>query len=159
MAVWLALSSSCATGDWRVDFRRGGIARHTASAANKTSHQTVAPSTKYPMSLTQAPVEPSQFLTRNALPVVDHAGSAALKLANAITANRTTTKAISQTIQRRSATNREDAGVLGRADLTRRLPAGRKTKLLMRSIISLFYCAAQQKRRRAFTGRLLRNEP
>ena len=87
------------------------------------------------MSLSQAPVEPSQFFTRSALPVVDHAGSAALKLANATTVAKTIATAISQTIQRRKVSSRADAGVLVRAERTRRLPAGRNTKFLMRSII------------------------
>ena len=106
------------------------------------------------MSLSHAPVDPSQFLARTVLPVVDHAGSVTLKLAKPMSEAITTATAINQTIQRRSASSLDDTGALVRAERTRRLPGARKTKRLMRSIMPLFYFAAQQKRRRAFTGRL-----
>ena len=97
------------------------------------------------MSLTQAPTDPSQFLTRSAEPVVDQAGSAGLKLANATIVASTIAVPMIHTIQRRKATRRVDAGVLVRADRTRRLPAGRKMKLLMRENIRYFISQRNKK--------------
>ena len=91
------------------------------------------------MSLAQAPSGPSQFFTCAFFPVVDQAGSPALKLKNDAAAATNTAAAINHTIRRRSSASRADAGVLARDGRTRRLPRGRTIKAFICSNMHQFY--------------------